>query len=224
MSTTEEELEAWINLIDQRLGKRKNSPPNKRELFAHTLLKIVPEALAYKELAMPDNDDVKAARHEVKKITHLITSFSEKVKDSPCLLDLETNVSTVFLDSRGCLVDLKLIEKYFHFFSEHIQDVYILSQKQRGASTSALAVCQFICRAYKRCFGEEPGSYNEDRIGQSGDEADGTPYERVCRAVAEKFQIELPWTTQKRATETYTTGLVDFDAPFRHDTEGGNID
>lgn len=79
---------------------------------------------------------------------------------------------------------------------------------------SALAVCQFICRAYDTCLTEKPSVYKEDRIGQSGDVRDGTPYERVCSAVEERFKIKLPWTTRVKAVETYEKGLADFDKAF----------
>lgn len=205
--------EAWVKLIDERLGRKKKYTAQQRVLFAHVLLRVVPEAVEYKQIAAPKNDDVKQARKELQKINDLLSSFRERVETAPFLNLVEFSVSTVFQEQW----EIKDIERYLLVFAEHLEDTYATTQTQRGGDLTALAVCQFVCRAYERCLGENPHVYDYDRIGQSGDVSDGTPYERVCSAVEDRFKIPLPWTTRKKATETYHRGLVDFDRAFPDD-------
>lgn len=185
----------------------------RRELFAALLLQVVPNAVEYRQIALPDNSEVKRATADLKKINAAVSRFLDKVKASPFLSDIEQHL----ILSRGFDADVELISKYFNLFSDFVGDTYAATQRTRRNDPTAMAVCQFICRAYEKCFGEKPGVYDGDRIGQSEDQAEGTPYERVCCAVARKFNMELPWATQKQATKTYQRGLVDFSKVFPDD-------
>lgn len=199
----------WIKRIDECLGKRKKYTPEQRELFAHALLHIVPSAVEYRGIAAPKNADVKEARKDLQKINELLGLFRERVETTPFLKHIDSFVSGVFQQTRGSEVNIGTIERYVHFFGEHVEDTYASSKLQRGGDITALAVCQFVCHAYERCFGERPGL--------NKDEETSNPYERVCDAVAERFKISLPRASQVMAVETYQRGLIDFNRLFPDD-------
>src|SRR6218665_597522 len=134
----------------------------------------------------------------------LISAFHQQVEMMPFLQDIQAHMAVVFEKTRGPGMNVEFIEKYLQFFSGHIEDTYEYTKSQRRGDVAALAVCQFICRAYEGCLADKPSVYKEDRIGQSGNVRDGTPYERVCSAVEIRFKINLPWATRVKAVKTYT--------------------
>lgn len=207
--------DAWVQRINRCLGKRKKYSPQQRELFAKVLLKTIPQAVSYREIVSPDNGAVKKARKDVQKISMLVSDFLKRVQTSPFLSDIEQNISATFQHTRGFPADVAVIQQYFCFFSDFIEDTYNFTQKVKIDNMTALAVCQFICLGYERCLNEKPHASDMDQFNYSGSESDGTPYERVCRAVAEQFGINLTWTTQRQATKTYHRGLIDFDEMYR---------
>lgn len=83
-----------------------------------------------------------------------------------------------------------------------------LSTKLKGSHSykgkiKGYDVCISICWAYERNVGKSPGCYNEDRISYSQDLMSGTPYERVCWIVAKAYNLDISWSSQKKAIKDY---------------------
>ena len=57
----------WMRRIDESLGNRKSYTAEQRDQFAHVLLRVVPQAIQYSEIAVPKNTDVKKVKATVKK-------------------------------------------------------------------------------------------------------------------------------------------------------------
>lgn len=190
--------ENWIGLISARLGSKLKVTERQVGVFAMALEKVIPQMIGIGHLKNPNRDLVRQAKQKADELMRVLDDIKELSSKSPYL----TDIIDFSLAARLHPIDFHDI----YWFADALQG--FLNDKADGFkagrdSSNDLLICQSICQIYHQSLGLKPACYDQDRIKESGDIEDGTPYERVCLAVSERYAIKLSWSSMKKATKTY---------------------
>ncbi len=193
--------EEWHIALKKAVGSKKSYHPDQILSFSNIIFDNWEYAVNHAEMEFPDNNVVQEIGDHVKKISESLTALENKFSDCPFFRVLQWDASTKREDD-GEVVTFKGLRRFVTILETGITYQKSLIRPGRN-NKRALYFAEDICSAYKICFNEEP-TIERERTPYSP-----TPFERICEAICQLTNQEIPWTTQSQAIETYKKYLPD---------------
>ena len=132
---------------------------------------------------------------KIQKAMHEFVSLLEISPDAE-QIDRETRQK---INVCGIKVSAHDFLSYIDEYAEHLTKHVVLETSQRTDTEVSFTIARYIALTYVVHLGKAPSSGKGDTLGNG--EPKLTPFDRVCKVVADYLSIEIPPSTCNRATQ-----------------------
>lgn len=194
--------EVWLVRVGNAFEKKRKISESAKRDFGERVLSEIASIVAIANLCIAENDDVKDVLSKIEKLAYY-TEALKRSKEELGFLYIADLFSSQTLAKKSGEVNLEKISDYLELVRIYITMSHEKSRKAGPKNGKQMLVCHFICKAYEYYLGERPTFSDADYLSLADSPDAGTPYEHVCKLVDEIVELNISWSTMKKACETY---------------------